>query len=85
MLTVVTLKEIEQVFEVLEAFGLSREAVVIPLKPANPGHVRLLPDQRLEIVLDSEVPLTQWLDEVRRQIGAILASGAGAAIKRDDG
>ncbi|MGH7789750.1 MAG: hypothetical protein ACRERC_22975 [Candidatus Binatia bacterium] len=85
MLKVVTLKEIEQVFEVLEEFGLSREAVVIPLKPAQPGGVRLLPDDRLEIILDSEIPLEQWLVEVRRQIAAILASGAGGDIRRDDG
>jgi hypothetical protein len=35
--TVVTLSDIERVFEILAEFGLSREAVVIPLKPAQPG------------------------------------------------
>lgn len=84
MLKVVTLREIERVFEVLEEFGLSREAVVIPLKPAHPGHVRLLPDQRLEIVLDSQAPMDEGLAEIRRQIAAILEGGAGDGIKRAD-
>jgi hypothetical protein len=43
-LTAVTLAEIERVFEVLERLGISREAVVIPLKPAHPGGVRMLPN-----------------------------------------
>ena len=84
MLKVVTLKEIERVFEILEDVGLSREAVVIPLKPAHPGRVRLLPDQRLEIVLDSEAPLDESLAEVRRAIVAILDGGTGDRLRRAD-
>ena len=84
MLKVVTLKEIERVFEILEDVGLSREAVVIPLKPTHPGRVRLLPDQRLEIVLDSEAPLDESLAEVRRAIVAILDGGTGDRLRRAD-
>jgi len=85
MLTAVTLKEIEQVFTILEEFGLSREAVVIPLKPAHPGSVRMRPDNRLEIVLDRDVPLDDQLVEIRGQVRDIVASGAGAKLKRDPG
>jgi hypothetical protein len=84
MLKVVTIKEIERVFEILDEFGLSREAVVIPLKPAHPGRVRLLPDDRLEIVLDSEAPLDESLAVVRKGISDILAGEAGQALKRAD-
>ena len=84
MLTAVTLKEIERVFEILAEFGLSREAVVIPLKPAHPGSVRMRSDNRLEIVLDSETPLDEWLDVVREQVRDIVASGAGARLKREE-
>jgi hypothetical protein len=84
-MTTVTLKEIERVFEVLAEFGLSREAVVIPLKPAHPGSVRMRPDQRLEVVLDSETPLDEWLAVVRERVREIVDSGAGARLKRDDG
>jgi hypothetical protein len=84
MLSTVTLKEIERVFAILEEFGLSREAVVIPLRPAHPGKVELRADNRVEIVLDSEVPLDEWLGVVRERIRALLDSGAGAQLKRAD-
>jgi hypothetical protein len=82
MLAKVTLKEIERVFAILEEIGLSREAVVIPLRPAHPGTVRLRDDHRLEIVLDSEVPLDEWLAEVRERVREIATSPAGARLKR---
>ncbi|MBX3027813.1 hypothetical protein KF840_23205 [bacterium] len=82
MLTVVTLREIERVFAVLEELGLSREAVVIPLKPQRPGRIAMRSDHRLEIVLDSEVPLEEALPRLRDEIAAIMASPAGARLKR---
>ena len=84
MLKAVTLREIERVFAVLEEFGLSREAVVIPLKPAQPGHVKLLADHRLEIVFDRDMPVDDWLGVVRERVREIVASGAGANLKRAD-
>jgi hypothetical protein len=83
-LTVVTLREIERVFEILEALGLSREAVVIPLKPAHPGRVAMRSDHRLDIVLDSQAPLDETLARVREEIVAILARPEGARLKRAD-
>ena len=80
----VTLKEIERVFAVFEELGLSREAVVIPLKPAHPGRVQLRPDHRVDIVLDSEVPLDEWLDVVRTRLREIMATPAGSRVKRAD-
>lgn len=61
VLQAVTLKEIEQVFEVLERLDISREAIVIPLKPAAPGSVRRLANGKFEIVIDSQRPLAEWL------------------------
>ncbi len=70
MLQAVTLKEIERVFEVLERLDISREAVIIPLKPARPGAVRRLPGGKFEILVDAEQPLDEWLvwleDELRQ-------------------
>ena len=40
MLEVVGMKEIDAVFEVTDALGIHREALVIPLGPASPGRVR---------------------------------------------
>ena len=84
-ITVVTLREIERVFDILEELGLSREAVVIPLKPAHPGRVAMRADGRLDIVLDSQAPLDETLAAVREQIVAILATPAGARLKRAEG
>ena len=61
MLQAVTLKEILAVFEVTDALGISREALVIPLAPGQPGRVRRLPSGKLEIVIDAETPLSEWL------------------------
>jgi hypothetical protein len=58
----VTLAEIQAVFAVTDALGISREALVIPLAPGRPGRVRRLPSGKLEIVLDAEVPLARWLE-----------------------
>jgi hypothetical protein len=51
VLTAVTLTEIEKIFGVLERLGISREAVIIPLRPAAPGSVRRLPNGKFEIVV----------------------------------
>jgi hypothetical protein len=67
-LTVVTLREIEAVFEVLDRLGISREAVVIPLKPAHPGGIRSLANGKVEITLEAETPLAEWLPELERQL-----------------
>ncbi len=82
-LTAVTLREIERVFEVLDRVGLSREAVVIPLRPEHPGRVRVIDAGKnrgkLEIVVDAEVPLDDWLPELERRIRAAMDGGAGDA------
>ena len=73
MLTAVTLAEIEKVFTVLERLGISREAVVIPLKPQTPGRVRRLPDGRFEIIVESSVDVDDWLPELERQLRSLHA------------
>ncbi len=63
-LTAVTLPVIERIFEVLDRLEISREAVVIPLKPEHPGSVRRMPNGKLEIRVESETPLDDWLPEL---------------------
>ncbi|HEX2501563.1 MAG TPA: hypothetical protein VHO73_08895 [Methylomirabilota bacterium] len=62
MLERVTLAEIQAVFAVTDGLGISREALVIPLVPGRPGRVRRLPSGKLEIVLDAQTPLAEWLE-----------------------
>jgi len=71
VVTVVTLQEIEKIFAVLERLGISREAVVIPLRPAIPGAVRRLPNGKFEIVVDAGVPLDDWLPTLERQLRSL--------------
>jgi hypothetical protein len=73
MLQAVTLKEIQEVFAVTDAMGVSREALVIPLTPGRPGRVRRLPSGKIEIVLDAEVPLADWLAGLPEKIRALPA------------
>ncbi len=71
MVTAVTLQEIEKIFAVLERLGISREAVVIPLRPASPGSVRRLPNGKFEIVVDAGVALDDWLPKLEEQLRSL--------------
>ena len=70
MLEVVTMKEIDAIFSVTDALGIHREKLVIPLGPGTPGRVRRLPSGKLEIVVDAERPLEEWLKELPALIAA---------------
>ena len=70
MLEVVTMKEIDAIFEVTDALGIHREALVIPLGPASPGRVRKTPSGKIEITVDAERPLVEWLKELPALIAA---------------
>jgi len=64
--------EIEEIFTVLDRRGISREAVVIPLTKRDPGTVRLLPNEKLEIVVPESQTVAAWLPELERQIETLI-------------
>ena len=70
MLNVVTMKEIDAIFEVTDALGIHREMLVIPLGPASPGRVRRMPSGKFEIIVDAEHPIEEWVKELPRLIAA---------------
>ena len=70
MITVVGMKEIDAIFEVTDALGIHREALVIPLGPDTPGRVRRLPSGKLEITVEGTRPLAEWLKELPALIAA---------------
>ena len=70
MLEAVTMKEIDAIFEVTDGLGIHREQLVIPLGPATPGRVRRLPSGKLEITVDAQRPLADWL----RDLPALIAA-----------
>ncbi|HSE94782.1 MAG TPA: hypothetical protein VLD61_02760 [Methylomirabilota bacterium] len=69
----VTLADIQAIFAVTDGLGISREALVIPLAPGRPGRVRRLTSGKLEIVVDAEVPLADWLPGLPALIQAAQA------------
>ena len=70
MLDAVTMKEIDAIFAVTDALGVHRERLVIPLGPAAPGRVRRLPGGKLEVVVDAERPIEEWVKELPALIAA---------------
>ncbi len=72
MLKAVTLKEIERIFSVTEPMGLSREAVIIPLRTEHPAKVSLRRDGKLEIVVDRDQDFEDWLTGLRAKIEALM-------------
>jgi hypothetical protein len=72
LLKAVTLKEIERIFSVTEPLGLSREAVVIPLRTEHPGKVSLRRDGKLEIVVDRDQDFEDWLKGLQARIEALM-------------
>jgi hypothetical protein len=74
MLKAVTLKEIEKIFEVLDAMGISREAVIIPLRPEHPGRVSLMKDGKLEIIVERDDDFADWVTTLECRIRALMDS-----------
>jgi hypothetical protein len=73
MIQEVTLREIEAIFAVTDAMGLSRELLVIPLRPRHPGRVRRIPGGKIEIVVDSEQDFGGFVASLEAQIRTALA------------
>jgi hypothetical protein len=73
MLEAVTIREIEAIFEITDAMGLSRELLVIPLLPRHPGRVRRMPNGKIEIVVDSEAEFPVFLFGLEAEIRKVLS------------
>ena len=72
MLDAVGMNEINRIFEVIDGLGIHREHVVIPLGTGT-GRVRRLPSGKLEIVVDADQPLAEWLERLPELIAAAKA------------
>jgi hypothetical protein len=60
MLQGVQLAQIEQIFAILDRLSISREAVMIPLRPQGLGSVKRLSNGKLEITVPADIPFEQW-------------------------
>jgi hypothetical protein len=64
------MREIDAIFAVTDALGVHREMLVIPLGPGAPGRVRRLPNGKLEITVDAEIPIEEWVKALPELIAA---------------
>jgi hypothetical protein len=71
LLKSVGMVEIERIFAITDALGISREALVIPLRTEHPGRVRKLGAGKLEIVVDRDVGFDQWISRLEAEIRAV--------------
>jgi hypothetical protein len=72
MLKAVTMKEIERIFEITDALGISREALVIPLRTESPGRLGIDKAGKLEIVVDREQDFAAWLMRLEPAIRSLM-------------
>jgi hypothetical protein len=72
VLKAVTLKEIERIFTVTDAMGISREALVIPLRTETPGRIRMITGGKLEIIVEKDGDFEDWLSRLEPQIRALM-------------
>jgi len=64
----VSYKEITRILELTDELELNREWIEIPLTPESPGKVHKLPNGKIEIVVDADVPFEEWLTTAERKI-----------------
>jgi len=72
VLKAVTLKEIERIFTVTDAMGISREALVIQLRTETPGRIKMISGGKLEIVVEKDGDFEDWLSRLEPQIRALM-------------
>jgi hypothetical protein len=71
MLDAVGMNEINKIFAVTDAMGVHREQIVIPLGTGK-GRVRRLASGKIEIIVDAETPIDDWLRGLPDLIRAVL-------------
>jgi hypothetical protein len=75
VLKAVTLKEIEKIFAVIEPMGISREAVVIPLRTETPGRVSIDKAGKLQIIVERDANFDEWVQGLEAKIREVMDKG----------
>lgn len=71
-LKMIGMNEMNAIFNVTDRLGISREAIVVPLGPATPGRVRLLPNGKFEITVDADQPIERWAVTMEKELVALM-------------
>lgn len=58
---IIGMEEMGYIFEVTDSFGISREAISVPLAKENPGYVRKLLSGEIEIVVPVDPNISHWM------------------------
>ena len=69
----VTFAQITRILELTDELELDREWVEIPLSASSPGSIRKLPNGKIEIVVDADMPFEDWLAAARERIQQVSA------------
>ena len=69
----VQLAQIERIFVILDRLPISREAVVIPLRPQGEGSVKRLSNGKLEIIVPADLSFEQWYASLEGAIRQIMS------------
>ncbi len=68
----VSFQQINDILLLTDRLGFNREWVEIPLSTASPGQVCTLPNGKLEIVVDADIPFGEWLDSLEALVRPFL-------------
>ena len=60
--------DMEAIFAVTDALGIDREAIVVPLGRKDPGAVRRLGPQQIQITLPASISAAEWTDTLRSEL-----------------
>lgn len=68
----VTFAQITRILALTDEFELDRELIEIPLAASSPGNIRKLPNGKIEIVVDADLPFDEWLASARQRIQQVV-------------
>ena len=64
----ITMQDMEAIFEIIDLFEIDRETVSVPLEKELSGSVSALDDGSIEIVVPMDGPIREWLPELQAGI-----------------
>jgi hypothetical protein len=68
MPTTISQQDMEAIFGVTDALGISREAITVPLGRKDPGAVRRMDGDQIQIVLPASTETADWLPTLRAEL-----------------
>jgi hypothetical protein len=77
MPTTISQNDMEAIFGVIDALGISREAITVPLGRKDPGTVRRMGGDQIQIVLPVSLETEEWLPTLRAELEKLGYRGSG--------